>query len=472
MGNHFFIKRLSQGLFMSVSNISRSWLYTVIRILSLCALVFASMLAVDYYFVHNTFCAEGASCSIVAQSEFGQKYGIFLPTLGLLAYSFFFLTSFFCARTKLKILGKSLSTFWIPLAIICCALGALLFIIVQAFEIHAFCWLCMGIDASALLMVIPAVLLMKNKNEDEVLQPKLHPVLWICFYLLIACGPIALGTRPQLQEPAPAVAANPAENAVNPAENAEPANVVPEYIKSFYLPNKINVVEISSFDCPHCRQLHPQLSDLLKEYGDRINFTRLTIPLGKQKEACVAYYCAEKQKKETQYADCLFEEPSKDPGKLLEYARECSINEDSFKACLTDPASSKAVDDMLAKIRESGFEGAPTIWIDDKNIVGFNRSLGMAPYRAALDKNNVDPDSAAKLAEAEKSAQAAQRRSKAAFHVTVVGLIAAMICLLAGALLTVNKPKEERKRTFEAVSDKESAKKEDDEDKEDSEEKA
>ena len=415
---------------MTISNISRSWLYTAIRILSLCALVFASMLAVDYYFVHNTFCAEGASCSVVAQSDFGQKYGIFLPTLGLVAYSFFFLTSFFCARTKLKILGRSLSTFWIPLAIICCAIGAFLFVIVQAFESHAFCWLCMGIDTSALLMVIPAVLLMKNKNKEEVPPPRLHPVLWICFYLLIACGPIALGTRPQTQEPAPAAAAN-------PADNAEPANVVPEYIKSFYLPNKINVVEISSFDCPHCRQLHPQLSELLKEYGDRINFTRLTIPLGKQKEACVAYFCAEKQKKETQYADCLFEEPSKDAGKLLEYARECSINEDSFKACLTDPASSKAVDDILAKIRESGFEGAPTIWINEKKIVGFNKSLGMAPYKAALEQHEDTASAAAN--------EAALKRSKAAFHVTIVGLIAAIICLLAGAILTLNKPKEDDK---------------------------
>ena len=233
-------------------------------------------------------------------------------------------------------------------------------------------------------------------------------------------------------------------------DQAAPKNAVPAYIQSFYLPNKINVVEISSFDCPHCRKLHPQLSELLKEYGDRVNFTRLTIPLGKQKEACVAYYCAEKQKKETQYADCLFEEPSKDAGKLLEYARECSINEDSFKACLTDPASAKAVDDMLAKIRESGFEGAPTIWIDDQNIVGFNQNLGMAPYRAALDKNNVDAEAAAKMAEAEKAAQAAKIRTEIAFHLTAAGLALAGLCLLVGAGLIMRRRKDGEDKVEEA----------------------
>ena len=172
-------------------NIPRSALYTAIRLLSLVALVFASALAVDYYFNANTFCGAGASCDIVAKSDFGQKYGIFLPTLGLLAYSFFFLTSFFFTKTKLKLFGKSLSTFWLPLAIICCAIGALLFVIVQATEIHAFCYLCMGIDTAAMLMVIPAVLLMINRNTDEEKHASFfHPALWIGLYIIAAGGPL------------------------------------------------------------------------------------------------------------------------------------------------------------------------------------------------------------------------------------------------------------------------------------------
>lgn len=440
---------------MSVSQINRATLYGIIRLLSLVAIFFASMLAVDYYFAHNTFCAEGAACSVVAQSEFGQKYGIFLPTLGLVAYSFFFLTSFFFAKTKAKILGKSLSTFWLPLAILCSALGAFLFIIVQAFEIHAFCWLCMGIDTAAMLAVIPAVLLMKNKNE-QVAEPRVPKMLLVGVYLLVACAPIAWGTRPQ-EEPA-----KPVPEQTNDAQSADEAKTpVPSYIQSFYLPNKINVVEISSFDCPHCRQLHPQLTELLNSYGDRVNFTRLTIPLGKKKEACVAYYCAEKQKKETQYADCLFEEPSKDAEKLLEYARECSINEDTFKSCLTDPASAQAVDEMLAKIRTTGFQGAPTIWINDQNIVGFDRSKGMAPYKAAIEKDNPVDAAAAKAAEDASHATelAAKARANVAFHTTLLGLIAALLCLIGGAAFAImRKPKVEHTQK----DDDSSAPKEDD----------
>ena len=71
---------------MKARDLAFFWL----RILSLVALIFASALAVDYYFSSNTFCASGASCEVVAKSDFGQKYGKFFPTLGLLTYTVVF----------------------------------------------------------------------------------------------------------------------------------------------------------------------------------------------------------------------------------------------------------------------------------------------------------------------------------------------------------------------------------------------
>ncbi|MBR4984489.1 MAG: thioredoxin domain-containing protein [Proteobacteria bacterium] len=424
---------------MKIREIPRVWLFTAIRLLSLSALFFASMLAVDYYFVAHTFCEEGASCAVVAQSDFGQKYGIFLPTLGLLAYSFFFLTSFFFTKTRLRLFKQPLTTFWLPLAIICCAVGAMLFVVVQALEIHAFCWLCMGIDTSAMIMVIPAVLLMLQRRKDlesvecdagkaaEISRVSiLHPAVWCAIYFAVACGPIAYGTT---------------EKTAPEPKNEAGEIVVPEYIQSFYVPGKINVVEISSFECPHCRQLHPELTKLLLTYGERINFTRLTIPLRGHKEACVAYYCAEKQKKASEFAECQFEQPSTETGKILEYARECSINEDAFKACLVDPASLAAVDDILKNIQDTGFEGAPTIWIDQTKIVGYNKKLGMDPYKAALDKKSA-------------SVNDATNATRAAHIVTLIGLILGVICLGCGIVASVRRKGEKEIAGKESTEDK------------------
>lgn len=427
---------------MKVREIPQGWLFTAIRILSLSALFFASMLAVDYYFVAHTFCEEGASCAVVAQSEFGQKYGIFLPTLGLLAYSFFFLTSFFFAKTRWKLMGQPLRTFWLPLAIICCAVGAMLFVVVQAIEIHAFCWLCMGIDTSALIMVIPAVLLMlqnrkllaaceasetaENAAVSDSARTIFPTVLWCAIYLAVACGPIAYGTM---------------EKAAPERTNEAGEIIVPEYIQSFYVPGKINVVEISSFECPHCRQLHPELTKLLLTYGERVNFTRLTIPLRGHKEACIAYYCAEKQKKASEFAECQFEEPSTETGKILEYARECSINEDAFKSCLTDPASLTAVNDILKNIQDTGFEGAPTIWIDQTKIVGYNQKLGMEPYQAALDKKAASVNDGTNV-------------TRAAHIVTLIGLILGAICFVSGLIAFMRRKKDDGGKVSELAPEK------------------
>ena len=125
--------------------------------------------------------------------------------------------------------GKSLATFWAPLAIICCAIGATLFFIVQKFEIHAFCWMCVGIDTAALIMVIPAILLFLNKTEETNAEDDtkdklgfwtgcisdlkasctqkisfLHPVLWLTVYFLCAAGPIYFGTQPDPEPEKPA----------------------------------------------------------------------------------------------------------------------------------------------------------------------------------------------------------------------------------------------------------------------------
>ena len=371
---------------MNIRNIPREWLYTAIRILSLSALIFASMLAVDYYMTANTFCHEGASCEVVAKSEFGQKYGIFLPTLGLVAYSFFFLTSFFFAKTKWKVFGKSAGAFWLPLAIICCALGALLFIIVQAIEINAFCWLCMGIDTSAILMVIPAVLLMLGERSEQEPRPTfLHPLIWVALFVGVFSGPLTWGAYH------PPMIDTSASTATIEEFEAQVAQV-PEFIRSKYVPGKVNVHEISSFGCPYCRRLHPVLTKLLAEYGDKINFVRTTLPIHMSEDACAAYYCAQKEGKGDEFADCMFEEPPKDAASILKHAEHCEIPPDEFIACIRSEEAQNAVAADRKAVNECGFKGAPTVWIDAQSIVGFQ---DVSIYRQAIELNPIIRDSLA-----------------------------------------------------------------------------
>ncbi|MFA5624005.1 MAG: thioredoxin domain-containing protein [Bradymonadales bacterium] len=344
-----------------LAKIPREHMLFAIRILSLGALIFASALAVDYYFASNTFCETGASCDVVAKSEFGQRYGIFLPSLGLLAYSATFFGSFIAAnRRRLLMLMNA--------CIVLAALGAILFLVVQAYEVKAFCWLCVGIDSCAIAMTIPAIIMLINRGDESKVHNRLPLLSWIGLYILIAGGPLSYG-------------------AFKPSQPQSP-KTAPSEIQSFYKEGKINVVEISSFDCPHCRELHPQFSKLLQEYGKDVNFKRLTVPIGTRVDRSVllAYHCAEKQEKGDAFADCMFEAPSTEQSVLQSYVQKCSIEEDEFVRCMKSKDAADAVEASLALVKSSGFKGAPTVWIDQTRIIGFDKSKGMQPYRDAINK--------------------------------------------------------------------------------------
>ena len=362
---------------MNIRRLPRVGIYGAIRLLSLVALAFASALAVDYYFNANTFCSAGASCDAVAKSEFGQKYGIYLPTLGLLAYTVVFFSSFYFARTQRKLFGRSLGAFWFPMALFACAVGALLFIYVQAREVKAFCWLCMGIDSSALAMVLPGILLILGE-KSEIVEPQTRPhwLVWAGLYVLAAGVPLAWGT---FQPPAT-------------------AQKVPALVAQHHVADKINIVEISSFDCPRCRDLHPQLSKLIDSYGASVHFKRVTIPLDRSRDGVIAYLCAERQQRSESFADCMFEQPTKEADKLREYAQQCGLDTQAYNRCIADPALDAEVDNIMAALRASDFKGAPTVWIDDIAIVGFRAEGGMDVYRDALEKKKSKPMSHLPLA--------------------------------------------------------------------------
>lgn len=424
---------------MSYKQIPREYLYTAIRVLSLCALFFASMLAVDYYFNANTFCHEGASCEIVAKSEFGQKYGIFLPTLGLVAYTFFFMTSFFFAKTKWKVFGLSTRTFWVPLASICCAIGALLFIIVQAIEINAFCWLCMGIDTSAILMTSPAILLMLGMKSDLPNKKTLgNPLIWIAMYIAIVGGPLTWGmyNPPALDTTAASATAIEYQQQID--------TKVPEFIRSKYVKGKVNIYEISSFGCPFCQKLHPILNDLIKEYGeDKINVARTTLPIHMSDQACAAYYCADKLGKGTEFANCMFEDTPKDEGKdiadIIAHGDHCNLPKNDFVACINSDEARQAIIAERKSVKDAGFQGAPTVWIDAQQIVGLN---DVTVYRQAIEMNPImrkdEPSTTKEVEEA-----SILTTTHAPFYTI---LVIAFLVLISGLVLA-QKAKEENSHT-------------------------
>src|SRR6185312_16054053 len=100
----------------------------------------------------------------------------------------------------------------------------------------------------------------------------------------------------------------------------------------------LQVVIFSDFQCPFCKRVEPQLSELEKEYGSKVHMTWKNYPLpfhNNAEPAAEAAMAANAQGKFWQMHDKLFENNTAlDRASLEKYAEELGLNMAKFKADL------------------------------------------------------------------------------------------------------------------------------------------
>jgi protein-disulfide isomerase len=127
------------------------------------------------------------------------------------------------------------------------------------------------------------------------------------------------------------------------------------------------------------------LKELMQEYGDRVAFKRMHMPLEMHAlaaDAARVAVCAAKQGQEAAMADLLFEGKLDDES-YAAYAAELKLDAKLFDACRADPATQAAIDSDIARFRESGLHGLPTTYIGDERITG---ARPMATFKEAFER--------------------------------------------------------------------------------------
>jgi predicted DsbA family dithiol-disulfide isomerase len=155
--------------------------------------------------------------------------------------------------------------------------------------------------------------------------------------------------------------------------HVKPVAPVPEGVRAVYQAGKINVVEFADYQCPFCRRLHAQLEKLLSEYGERVHFVRLNMPLQSHPQArgaARAAVCAENQGKGEAMANHLFEAGDLSSAANKGAARKLGLDVDEFQACTRAPETDARIDRESKILRDSGFQGLPTTFIGHSKIVG------------------------------------------------------------------------------------------------------
>jgi protein-disulfide isomerase len=136
----------------------------------------------------------------------------------------------------------------------------------------------------------------------------------------------------------------------------------------------LQVVIFSDFQCPFCKRVEPQLSQLEKEYGSKVHMVWKNYPLPFHpfaEPAAEAAMAANAQGKFWQMHDKLFENNTAlDRPNLEKYAQELGLDMARFKA---DLDAQKYKDSIQSDTKEGsavGVNGTPAVFINGRKING------------------------------------------------------------------------------------------------------
>lgn len=356
----------------------------------------------DYVAPEPTFCGAGTGCAHVRSSGYGyiELPGlpvIPMPLLGIVGFSL--------------VLGASLvpdarrrARATIPIAGLL-AFGGLALIFLQLLVIGHVCAFCVVVDLCA-LVIGGAALGLKGDGWEESAREELTETFIIDSDQLMAESQRLRGVWREdsrvYTPPNPLIAAERgflfrlrtwawaglavlAIGAPLLWPELRPAPPVPAAIGKLYEPGKINVVEFADFQCPHCRDLHGRLKELLQEYED-VHFERRHVPLpmhpGAQ-EAARAAVCAEAQGRGEAMADHLFAAGDLSRAANRKAAGRLGLDLGQFDACVVAPGTDARIAADIELLREAGFEGLPTTYVGGQRILGSERT---EVFRDALDR--------------------------------------------------------------------------------------
>ncbi len=313
---------------------------TVLRLALLFALVASSALMIDYLSANPAFCSGTSGCGTVRRSGWGYLGPVPLPALGVVA---------FLGVLSLS-LGPAAVRRFASWAAIAGALIAGALIVVQAAIIHAFCSLCIVVDLAAIVAGAAGIALVTKGGDGEA----------------SARGPLASWAWGALA--ALAVAAPLFWPGVRPAAD------LPGGVRERHVPGKINVVEFVDFECPFCRMFHPTLKKVVMEYGNRVNFVRLDLPLESHahaRGAAKAHLCADEQRAGDRMAEALFEAEDLTSEGLVGVAKALGLDLSRFEACVSAPQTEKRLAGIESILVDAGMlQGLPTTFVGNTMLVG------------------------------------------------------------------------------------------------------
>ncbi|KAB2946624.1 MAG: periplasmic protein disulfide isomerase I [Candidatus Methanoperedens nitroreducens] len=141
-------------------------------------------------------------------------------------------------------------------------------------------------------------------------------------------------------------------------------------------PSKVKIMEFMKFDCSHCYDLHKEMPQLLKKYGDKVEIKYISIVFPKQSTKSIeAYTIAEQMGKGEEMRDALFKAKFEQGMEVMEsnialetVAASIGLGTE-FNQKLESGAAKNAANENLNLMKEYNVEGTPTVIVNGNLMV-------------------------------------------------------------------------------------------------------
>lgn len=160
----------------------------------------------------------------------------------------------------------------------------------------------------------------------------------------------------------------------------------------------VSLIEYSDFECPFCKRFHATAKEIVKTYGDKINWVYRHFPLsfhnpGAQKQAEASECANELGGNEAfwKYADAIYERTKSNGqgfplSQIVPLAKEIGLDEKKFAQCYESGKHEARVKEDFDEGQKIGINGTPA------NILLHNESGEVVFKSGALPLEAFKPD--------------------------------------------------------------------------------
>ncbi|SEM89928.1 Thioredoxin [Chryseobacterium taichungense] len=135
------------------------------------------------------------------------------------------------------------------------------------------------------------------------------------------------------------------------------------------------IVEYGDYQCPYCGAAYPVLKELMREFGNQVQFVFRNFPLSEMHQyarpAALAAEAANIQGKFWEMHDAIYENQQQlNENLLTEIAEKLSLNMPQFKEDLQSSKLAEKVDSDFESGVISGVNGTPSFFVNGKKFNG------------------------------------------------------------------------------------------------------